>query len=182
MVPIYITVRFSKPPEASIRAWRQCMRDAHAAQMRLWFDEMFPDHFTPQAKFKYGHKKRGEKYAAWKIAAASGQQVRTWGGTLASAVEAPGTIDNVLTGDMRDMLTKQQPQIRGFPTRGRLQLDSPDYLTMRPKPGSNQPDKWAELSRISADQHARLDKFLSDEVHKRFANAPQEPVTIRIAA
>lgn len=178
MIPIVTTIRFERPPGVSIRQWRAGMKEAHREQALTWHREMLPDHFKPYARFKYQHQPRSQRYIRDKL-----HGVDKRGPYRKHAVESPGNTDLVFTGRMRDMLVMQNPLVRAYPTRARLDYTSPPYLIERVnRRRSTQPDKWREITTVSADQSRRLEEVLVQEVLKRFENAAVQPYSVRVAA
>lgn len=178
MIPVIIAMRFERPPGVTIRAWREGMKSAWGVVAMAWHRDMLPDHFKPYAKFKYGHQPRKNQYKRDKEAATRGI-----GRYRRMMVEAPGTTDLVFTGDMRDLLLYQQPDVRTFPTRARLSYQAPYYLIRRVnKRRSKQPDKRAEIAKITIDQAQKLQALMRAEVLKRFEYAGVQPYQLRIVA
>lgn len=133
MFRIKTKIMETRPFDVARDAWRVMQRTAMTAVGEHWFKEMLPGHFTAQAKFKYQHRPRSRKYIETK------KRLATRGKALMG-----GLVDNVLTGAMKRAL-ESTAVIRGFPTRCTVYLSGPAHLRIRYKPGTNQPNKPAEI-------------------------------------
>jgi len=143
VLPIKFDVQFDRGHQVSKRAHIEAMREAHRAAGELWHAKMLPKHFTAQAKATYQHQARKPKYIERKKRMA-----------LAGKVLLSGVIDNVLHGLTEDAL-KGFVSVKAFPTRFTLRMSGPSYLSMRPYK-SGQPDKAAEITRITATEKKEL--------------------------
>jgi hypothetical protein len=176
MFPIHITVRFSKPPDVSIRQWNEAMREAHAVQGRHWHETMLPRHFSLEARDRYGYQPRGKTYQFYKELAARGKGPFQHQGPVLEQ----GKMDLVFSGLLRRTML-DPARIRAFPSRVTVTMIGPRYITMRPFK-TRQPDKAAEVTAVTPDEQRELDQVLEKEVHQRFANAPEEPLVVKIPA
>lgn len=150
-----IMLRIEEPDwdDLSVRAHREVARESYAAMGKFWVQKYLPDHFQPYSRAKYRYQLRTRKYMQRKRALAARGLVRDG-----------GAIDLVFSGRSRQMLTRPA-LIRGYPTRVTLDLDAPDYFTVRFNPrgrGRRQPDKMAELGRTISSQDRHLGEVLHD--------------------
>jgi hypothetical protein len=140
MIRLLINVKEIRPPDVARDAFRVICRKAFSHIAHYWYKNFFPRHFTTQAKHKYGHKPRSKKYLDNKRKLAQ-----------RGIVALGGVVDNVFTGDMAKALLSGAI-IRGFPTRGKVEMRGPNYLRMRFKAGTNQPNKKRELVDLADDE------------------------------
>lgn len=151
MIPILINIKETRPPDVSIHAWRRISRSAHAAAGALWHSEMLPRHFDPVARNRYHYQPRTAKYLRRK------QRAFAQGKAVAGA-DTP----LVFTGLLRESLMRLGT-VRGFPSRVSVRMSGPRYITMRPFQ-SNQPDKAAEVTRVTRQERSELAKVLKANV------------------
>lgn len=157
---ILIRMKETRPIDIGRDPWRIIMRRAHQAMGEHWHANILPDHFTPQAKYRYRHKLRSKKYRNEKRRAA--QQGRPFRKGQQPVIMG-GEVDNVLTGYMKQQL-EQSKTIRAFPSRVTVRMFGPRYITMNNKDSSNQPDKRREITETTIEQKKELAKVLKDSV------------------
>lgn len=150
----------------SRRARNRIFKEGHEAAGRFWHEELLPEHFKPNARFRYGHKRRTRRYLAKKRALAK-----------RGIVERGGEVDNVYTGLMEDTLTSIAV-VKPFPKRVTIKMQGPRYITMRPFT-SNQPDKAAELTKTTRPEERRIGKVMDKTITEEF-NGLRETKTTRI--
>jgi hypothetical protein len=203
-VPILkATLRYSQPPDMSQRAWQRIQREALAELALKWHQEILPQHFTSQAPQKYGHQPRRSKYLRKKHIAARWGEKR---GPIRVYAKYGGNIDNVFSGELENRV-KAAAAIRATPTRVKLTLTGPRYMTMRRFVGDRQqavdegwtygrgrkfrdykrlridrdaglqPDKAKEITTVTTEENDLLVQFLNDRVVARFS-AWSSPRTI----
>jgi len=142
-----------KRPVGVVRdKWREICRKAFQLVGEYWFRNMLKNHFTAQAKFTYKHKPRSSKYKTNKARLAQ-----------RGKVAMGGVVDNVFSGDTMRQVTGQA-LIRGFPTRVKVSMFGPNYLRMRFKAGSNQPNKKAELITTTDAEQNILKKIMREYI------------------
>lgn len=163
-IPLKITMIETQPPDVSARKWREFSREAHREQGLHWHAHLLPLHFTPQARFRYGHQPRAAKTRERKRKAAAAGKARDG-----------GLIDNVWTGLLRQSL-QSVATVRAFPSRVSIQMLGPRYITMRPFK-SNQPDKAAEITAVTDDERRTLERILSEGITRRLAAYRETRVT-----
>lgn len=179
-LPSLITVTVTRPPEVSIRHWRDAMKDAWTKLGEKWHREMLPLHFREDSKRKYRHQPRSTRYIAEKRAAAGG--TGWWfrfAQRIGRTIQGGGNTDNVLTGRMRDALL-QSPRLIAFPTRLTIRMIGPRYMTFVPNPNGMQPHKGAEITRLTQAEEAQLREFFGNVVKQNFANRPTSPQSVTV--
>ena len=178
MIPFYIKLTIERPPEASLRAWRRITKQAHAEQGKYWHANFLPLHFRRDSATRYKHQKRTAGYLKRKFKAARKGKVRY-----------AGYVDNVYSGRMEEML-KSIGQVRAYPTRVRVTMTGPRYMTMRRFAGDRdravregwkygkaktafrnsgrgsglQPDKPKELTAVTDEEEKKLSEVLHNTV------------------
>lgn len=140
MIRLLINVKEIRPPDVARDAFRVICKRAFAHVGNYWYKNFFPRHFTTQAKHKYNHKPRSKKWLDRKRKLAQ-----------RGMAAMGGVVDNVLTGNMASELLSGA-MIRAFPTRARVTMRGPNYLRMKFKAGSNQPNKKRELTTLADDE------------------------------
>lgn len=140
------------------RKFRAAATIANNKAGQEWHAEMLPDHFKKDAQKKYNYQRRTSKYLAWKKKKWASRRPLKNG----QYIEGSGETDNVLTGDMRDLLTRTAV-VRGYPTRVTVQMDGPRYITMRVYK-SNQPKKLEEIQTTTPQERERLAKVMDDSL------------------
>lgn len=133
----------------SQRAWMRAMEKANQRVGEIFHTEMLPERFKKGAAQKYGYKPRSPKYLAWKLKKFKSRRPMRNG----QYVEGSGVTDNVLSGDMRDQMTRAGV-IRSFPTRVSVTMNGPRYMTMRTR--GSQPDKLNEVFTTTEGERQRL--------------------------
>lgn len=169
MMIVQVTIREDRPMDVAKRRWNEWCRAAYLKMAKWWYDNILPLHFTKQAPTRYSHKPRSAKYLRHKRKKAAQGKVK-YG----------GLIDNVYTGAMEEML-RSVAEIRAYPTRAVLSMTGPRYMTMTPftgdrskgyrygknrsqvisKTAGQQPDKVAEITRVTADEAQILSNILT---------------------
>lgn len=147
---IHIMPKMSDKEFTSRRAYTRAMTKAHEEVGKEWHTNMLPQHFTKEAAGKYKHKKRGTKYLKWKRKKWESRRPLKNG----KYVKQGGEVDNVLSGDMKEMLMRVGV-IRAFPTRTTVSMTGPRYVTMR-NYKMNQPDKGQEIETTTREERERL--------------------------
>lgn len=153
MILIKTEITEERPFDVTVRAWPKMKTRAHAAVGAYWHRRIFPRHFKFDAKNKYGHQKR-----------TIGYQIRKQRMARKGKAEAPGTVDNVLTGRMRESLSRSMT-VRSFPTRATVKMEGPRYALMRPFK-SGQPNKGRELTTVTREEAAVLEQVLLEAMER----------------
>lgn len=180
IVPWAMSVTFNKPPEVSIRAWRNGMREAWRTVGQHWQQQLLPRHFRRGAAATYNHKPRTAEYLRRKKLAGRGTgPLAKFARRLGMAVKYGGEVDNVLTGRMEEAL-RLPARIIAFPTRVTIRMIGPRYMTFNPRVGGSQPNKPAELTRLTTEEREDLSQRYQAEVLARFKTAAPEPINVRI--
>lgn len=147
----------------TVRKFRAAATVANSELGREWHSTMLPDHFKKGTQDKYGYAKRKPRYVAWKKKKWASRRPLKNG----QYVEGSGETDNVLTGDMRDTLTRGNI-VRAFPTRVSVNMEGPRYMTMRVYK-SNQPDKLKEISTTTQQERELLAKVMDRSLEQSAA-------------
>lgn len=149
-----VSVTYEKPPEMTVRVWRECMRESHQAIGVYWHRVFLPRHFTRGASERYNYAPRSSRYRSKKrILARRG------------IVEDGGERALVFSGDTRSMC-KAHAAVRGFPTRTNVTMQAPHYVRIRPL--ANRPYMYGEITRVINPEMYTLSNLLNREVSKRF--------------
>lgn len=165
MILIKTTITEERPFDVTVRAWPKMKTLAMQRAGDHWHARMFPKHFEYSAKTRYNHQPRKRGYLIRKQRlAALGRPDRQGGGV----VLAPGNVDNVLTGRMKQSLMATV-KIRAFPTRATVIMTGPKYALMRPYK-SSQPNKGKELTTVTAEEQQKLETLLGDTMEKLVKN------------
>ena len=166
MIRIQTKLLEERPPEATIREWRTIGRESHAEMGAYWHKHFLPLHFEMGANVrqKYKHKPRSGAYLKQKRRLAERGKVKK-----------AGLVDNVFSGDMETLL-KTLATIRGFPSRVTITMYGPRYITMRPHE-SNQPDKAAEITTVTAAEQKKLASVLGKAVTVRLRKLKKPKTT-----
>jgi hypothetical protein len=143
MIPARILLTEERPPDVAARAFREMLRAANAAAGRSWHRSALPDHFEPQAHYKYNHKPRSQKWLRRKRRLAA-----------VGRAERGGRVDNVYSGTLERMV-RSWAQVRAFPTRATVTMTGPRYVTMKPRSASR-PHIAAELTTVTRDESESL--------------------------
>jgi hypothetical protein len=151
MIPIYTKITFSPPASKYGRKLPEITREAHRQVLLAWWKKYCHRHFTLRASNRYGYKPRSEKYR-WR----KGRLIQ------AGASEALNSKhDLVLTGLTRAKSMGSYPWIKAFPTRAKLTMFTPSYITMKPNlTKRNAPYLSDEILRIIPEEKAELDRIL----------------------
>lgn len=145
-----------KPIDVAARVWRRdILKPAHEEVGDYWHKNILPKHFKPGAAQKYNHQARTEGYLKKKARLARSGFAKRVSGQLQ---------DNVFTGRMRASL-KRSSITRGYPSRVSVSMFGPRYTTMRVWK-SNQPDKAAEITRVTQDEERELAQVMVSHVQK----------------
>lgn len=131
----------------SKRAQDRVTREAHRAVGEYWDAEYKMRHLGPGAAERYGYQERTERYLRRKEYGSRA----TW--------RIKGGRDDALIFSGQTLQAVRQRMIpRAFPTRVTIQMPTPTYITMRPKPGKNRtpPNLGEELTRVIPEEEQRL--------------------------
>jgi hypothetical protein len=156
MLPIYISIREERPPEVSVRRWRAELAESQHQVGEEWHRNTFPKHFSHSAPATYDYQKRSPLYLIKKRKLA----------LQGKAVDG-GQIDNVLTGLTRELMS-DLVSVQATPQRVTVHMQAPSYVTLKPNVfrGSTQPDKYAELTRVTEPEQERAASILAKAVKR----------------
>lgn len=145
----------TRPFDVARDSWRQMQRNGMRDVGEYWFRNMLPQHFTPQAKQLYEHRPRSRKY-----------QLNKENLAQRGIVKLGGRVDNVFRGYAMQSI-KSTAIIRGFPTRCTVFMHGPDYLRMKFKAGTNQPNKTREIVTTTPKESEQLKQILVKSMEKQ---------------
>lgn len=131
MYPIAIGITYEPPISKYGRRLNAVTKEAQRVAAEHWAGRMLKEHFAPGAAEKYGYAPRTAKHERRK----RGKPPLVFGGLARAAILGP-------------------PYIRAYPTRVTIDLAAPSYFWARPP--SNQPDKAAEVSRVTYQEQQEL--------------------------
>jgi len=151
------------PPDVSKRQWSRIQRASNEDVGNYWHKRFLPRHFEPIAAQRYRHKARSENYIKRKRRMAAQNRARHVQGQI---------VDNVLTGRMKAAMMRAKV-VRGFPSRTTITMVGPRYLTMTFKAGNSQPNKAAELTRVTDDEAQKLAEVKRDSVLRQLEEIPK---------
>jgi hypothetical protein len=155
-----------KRPVGVVRdKWREICRKAWFLVGEHWFRNMLKNHFNVASKHKYNHRTRSTQYRKNKVKAA-----------VRGKAILGGVVDNVFTGRMMHDITSTAV-IRGFPTRVRVSMFGPNYMRMRFKAGSNQPNKKQEIITTTQDEQRILKRIMREYVTQQIKAIRDKKVT-----
>lgn len=154
MFRIKTKIMETRPFDVARDSWRQMQRNGMRAVGDHWHGTMLPKHFTPQAKYTYGHEPRSNKWKNIKLKLAQ----------RGKAIMG-GQVDNVLTGAMMAAV-KGKSTIRGFPTRCTVYMSGPGYMKStgfsrkKLRHVSRQPNKIREMLTTTPKEAEELKRVL----------------------
>jgi len=146
MFKINVMMRFEKPGEVTVRAWREVLRNAMTEVALYWHRVMAPRHFRDDARGRYGYLPRTKKYE-------KGRQKK-------------GKPDLIFSGATYRAVVQGTPQIRAFPTRANLHYDTEDYIQMHPVGSSKMPNLGQEITRVMPDEGIELGRMAAASVEQ----------------
>jgi hypothetical protein len=164
VIPIRIQFQETRPPETTVRAWREIRRTAIAEAAHHWHREMLPGHFAPNARARYRYQSRTGRYMQRK------RQLAQRG-----IVREGGSSDLVFSGLLRDTVTRFAT-IRHFPTRATLQMTGPRYITMRPR-ASGRPHLAAEVTTVLKGESDQLARIVEKSLQEQLARLREQKRT-----
>lgn len=154
MIPYFIDITSDPDIPTLARRVPDIMKYAFTATAAHWHDKMLPGHFEPKAKRKYRYQPRRRKYQHRKKAFAQrDKKIRKGGG-------AP-----IVYSGLTESLAESRGVIRAFPTRVRLRMPSPRWVTPRPKDPAK-PNLHNEILRVMPGENARLTRVFRDSFNK----------------
>jgi len=156
-VPVKVKMTITRPPDVATRKWPKILRGAMERMGWEWWRNYLPGHFRAGTQTKYQYQPRKPKYKK--------QKVRRSRLRDENQVADGGRTDLVYSGEAR-RLAKKRPLVRGFPSRARVYLHTPNYITMRPRGGSNRPNMGMEITKATPDEVRALQRVLKQRVEK----------------
>lgn len=129
--------------------WAGVMRESISSTAQAWMDKIFQSHFEPSSRYRYQHEPRSKKYRRMKVRRG-----------------VAGDTDLVLTGKSRRWLRAFARITNKSQRKCTLRMTAPTYFT-NPPPGQRQPDKAAELTRMTDQDRLILKVHLESEIRRR---------------
>lgn len=158
---------FERRPLDIVRdAWRVIARAAYRAVGLYWVQNILPKHFESGAGARYRYKWRTSGYRKRKDKLfAEGRPYEKHGDPVIAGSDTP----LVLTGYMKREVLRSAV-VRGFPTRATVYLYGPAYMTAKLSATGRargdfsraQPDKPAEITKVTPDEVVVLNRVLRD--------------------
>ena len=127
------------------RAMPKIRRQSFQLIAAFWLRDIFKKHFRPSAHQEYQHQARDEDYLKRKRFIGVGQGKRD---------------DLVLSGRSRRFMS-HSPRIKATSTGVTIRMDAPLYFRRRI---SGQPDKVAEVLRVSEKDRVLISRKLGDSI------------------
>lgn len=159
---VYIRCKLRRPPWLSRRKFREVTREAHRDMARAWHRHMLPAHFEQPAEGggPYGYQRRTERHVAYK------RKIRR------AQYRAPGAGRHALvfSGLTRKKVLGARPQIRAFPTRARITMPAPSYVTMIPRRAA-MPAMGREIVAVTQSERRTLQKGFKKSVERGIERA-----------
>ena len=165
MFVVAMFFKFEHPDFKSLsnRGHRRITKEGFTAAGLHWKEVMLPRHFKRNAKDRYGHQKRSEKYQTRKEAAAAGRQtIKNKAGQRIPVVKG-GTVDLVLSGDSETAI-KQTARVRGFPKRATVDMLAPKYFGIKFK---SRPNMIDELTTVRKQEETKLQSIALEAANKQ---------------
>lgn len=151
MIPIRFTLFESRPPEVTVRAWRELRREGLRQMGLYWHRHFLPRHFEPAARYRYRYQPRSKQWRERKRQLAARGQVKLG-----------GEADLVASGLLRDTLTRFAT-IRPYQNRATLRMTGPRYITMKPR-DTRQPHKALEVTTVIQAEGRDLSRMFVDHM------------------
>ncbi len=155
MIPVRITIeKTGLLAGATVRQHREVMKGAHQEQAAYWHKVYLPMHFGPRARARYGYRPRSRAGRIRK------DKMKRLGRAIGGAND-----DLIFTGLAQSAATAFAA-IRGYPTRGTVDMRLPSYFRTNYKPG--RPNLNKELLVVTGSEQKTLATLLSRSVTKRY--------------
>jgi hypothetical protein len=145
----YIRMLETRPPELTIRRWREVRKSTMRVMGLHWHQHMLPEHFEANASSVYHYKRRSAKYLESK------QRAAQFGRRQVDSRAASHPL--TLTGTLRANVT-QIATIRAFENRFKLVMPGTAYTPDRPR-NPRQPPLAQEVTRLLDREKQELAKL-----------------------
>jgi hypothetical protein len=156
MDKVAISMRFTRPMDATIREWRTVLRATMEEVGLYWWRTYTKGHFQRGIQEKYHYQARRPGYQA--------EKERLWKKTLTPMLA--GLPDLVLTGRSYQAAVNTTPTVRGFQNRSKVTFATPDYFRMQPaQPGK--PNMGKELTTVPFDEQVDVGRFIEKQIRDR---------------
>lgn len=148
----YIKMIEAKPPEVTVRRWREIRHSVMRTMGEHWHQHMLPLHFAPNAANVYHYQPRTQKYLADK------RRYAEQGKMGRRTVDRRAATDPLtLSGTLRANVT-QVATIRSFEQRFKLIMPGTAYTPDRPRK-PNMPPLAQEVTRLLEREKQELAKI-----------------------
>ena len=135
-----------KPKVVGVRKLKEFCREGFRQAVLFWHRKYHPLHYRSFSAAKYRYKQRRKGYIERKKLG------------INPPVKRGGLADIVRSGLTESVMTRPRP-VRAYPTRARMRMPGPSYVTMRPR-DSRKPSLAREITRvISSEERAILKTF-----------------------
>tara|TARA_R110000868_G_scaffold73672_2_gene213490 strand:+ start:3501 stop:4010 length:510 start_codon:yes stop_codon:yes gene_type:complete len=148
----YIRMLEKRPPEVTIRRWRDIRKSVMTVMGLHWHQHMLPKHFQPNAINVYQMARRTTKYTETKAMAAQRGSI---GGRIVDPRAATDSL--TLSGTLRANVT-QVATIRVFEQRFKLIMPGTKYTPDRPR-NPRMPPIAQEVTRLLEYEKTELAKL-----------------------
>lgn len=148
----YIRMLEARPPEVTIRRWREIRKSVMTVMGLHWHKHMLPGHFQPGAENRYHFARRTSKHLETKKKGASR-------GSIGGRIVDPRAATDPLTfsGTLRANVT-QVATIRAFEQRFKLIMPGTKYTPDRPR-NPRMPPIAQEVTRLLEYEKLELAKL-----------------------
>ncbi|HZZ28472.1 MAG TPA: hypothetical protein VFE46_10765 [Pirellulales bacterium] len=133
--------------EVSEAVWNDCMEEAEIAELAYWKIKYLPEHFTRNARDKYGYQPRSEKYIRRK----------QYEGRRGKA-KYGGEVDLVFSGESEEIL-HGPASIVAHPSGAEMDMPIPPYFADMRWPSS--PDPEPEVTAVTDEEMEELAEHFS---------------------
>ncbi len=138
MYVLRVGIQFDPDPGKYSRIVRRARVDAHREGGLHWTREHLPRHFREGAAGRYGYRRRSRRYQR--------------------AKRKRGLPPLVLSGTLEAMATGA-PNVRGYPTRTTIRLETPHYVPQRPR-RPNQPWIAREIFQVTPAEQRDIERIM----------------------
>lgn len=153
MARLFFIIVDERPPDVTIRRWREFTRDAMAEVGALYENDYKMRHFEDGARTRYGYQSRTEGHIRRKARLVAQRSFK---------VSPDANLDLIFTGALRKAI-KVRHLIRAFPSRVTVNMPSPSYAQMKPKQPS-MPNLGDEVTRVASDEQLEMERAHRDSL------------------
>lgn len=154
MLPYFIDITSDPDIPTLAKRMPQVMRFAMQQTAAHWHRDMLPRHFEPKAQRKYRYQPRRRSYQNRKKAFAKED----------SRIKKGGRAPVVYSG-LTESLAEGHAVIRAYPTRVRLRMASPKWVTPRPRDPAK-PNLHNEILAVVPGENRTLGRVFREQFNK----------------